>query len=181
MATLASAVALVGASILLWAGLEKSRDPTSAVVTIRQLGVPDDVARFASLIIPAELAVAGALVFRPDSLVTQAGVVSFAGAFAFAGLLARRQDEPIRCRCFGPGGRGYLGRTQIVAFVPWAAVAAFLHVTAVAAPSPSTGAAMLAGVALAIACVRIVSVLGAWHEARGDRRMAQETYSWLHQ
>ena len=180
MATLASAVALLSAAILLWAGLDKSRDPRSTVATVEQLGVPGDVARFASLVIPAELAVACALVFRPDSLVTQAGVVSLAGAFAFAGLLARRLDEPIRCTCFGPGGHGYLGATQIVAFVPWAAAAAFLHVADVAAPSPSTGAVMFAGVALAIAGVRMISILGLWREARGDRRMAQETYSWLH-
>jgi hypothetical protein len=38
VAILATTVALVGASILLWAGLEKARDPASTASTLRQLG-----------------------------------------------------------------------------------------------------------------------------------------------
>ena len=179
MAILGTTVALVGASILLWAGLEKARDPASTASTLRQLGAPARLANAAVLIIPAELAVALGLVFRPDSAVTLGGVVLLAGAFALAGLLALRRDEPVRCSCFGSGWGGYLGRNQVLGLVPWGGGAAFLHVVDLAAPSPSRGAAMLAGVGLSMAGVRLVPVLGAWREARGDRLSARETYLWL--
>lgn len=179
MAILGTTVALVGASILLWAGLEKARDPASTASTLRQLGAPARLANAAVLIIPAELAVALGLVFRPDSAVTLGGVVLLAGAFALAGLLALRRDEPVRCSCFGSGWGGYLGRNQVLGLVPWVGGAAFLHVVDLAAPSPSRGAAMLAGVGLTMAGVRLVPVLGAWREARGDRLSARGTYLWL--
>ena len=179
MAILGTTVALVGASILLWAGLEKARDPASTASTLRQLGASARLANAAVLIIPAELAVALGLVFRPDSAVTLGGVVLLAGAFALAGLLALRRDEPVRCSCFGSGWGGYLGRNQVLGLVPWVGGAAFLHVVDLAAPSPSRGAAMLAGVGLTMAGVRLVPVLGAWREARGDRLSARETYLWL--
>lgn len=179
MAILATTVALVGASILLWAALEKARDPGATVSTVRQLGAPAGLANAAVLIIPAELTVALGLVFRPDSAVTQAGVVLLAGAFAFAGLLALRRDEPVRCSCFGAGRGGHLGANQVLALVPWVGGAAFLHVAHLVAPSPSRGATMLAGVGLVMASLRLVPVLRAWREARGDRRSARETYLWL--
>jgi hypothetical protein len=112
--------------------------------------------------------------------VTQGGVVLLAGAFALAGLLALRRDEPVRCTCFGSGRNGYLGANQVLAFVPWVGGAMFLYVTDVTPPSPPHGAAMLAGVGLAMAGVRLIPVLGAWREARGDRRSAREMYLWLH-
>jgi Methylamine utilisation protein MauE len=180
VAILATTVALVGASILLWAALEKARDPASTASTLRQLGAPASLANAAGLIILAELAVALGLVFRPDSAVTQAGVVLLAGAFALAGLLALRRDEPVRCTCFGSRRSGYLGANQVLALVPWVGGALFLYIADVAPPSPPRGAALLAGVGLAMAGVRLVPVLGAWREARGDRRSAQETYLWLH-
>ena len=179
MAILATTVALVGASILLWAALEKARDPGATVSTVRQLGAPAGLANAAVLIIPAELTVALGLVFRPDSAVTQAGVVLLAGAFAFAGLLALRRDQPVHCSCFGAGRGGHLGANQVLALVPWVGVAAFLHVAPLVAPSPSRGATKLAGVGLVMASVRLVPVLRAWREARGDRRSARETYLWL--
>jgi hypothetical protein len=179
VAILATTVALVGASILLWAGLEKARDPASTASTLRQLGVPARLANAAGLIIAAELAVALGLVFRPDSAVTQGGVVLLAGGFALAGLVALRRDEPVRCTCFGSGRDGYLGTNQVFALVPWVGGAAFLHVADLAPPSPSRGAAMLAAIGLAMAGVRLIPVLGAWREARGDRRSARETYLWL--
>jgi len=45
-------------------------------------------------------------------------------------------------------------------------------------PSASRGAALLAGVAVTMAGLRLVPLLGAWREARGDRRSATETYVW---
>jgi hypothetical protein len=175
---LATTIALMGASILLWAGLEKARDPGSTVSTLRQLGVPAPLAAVAALLILAELAIAVGLVFRPDSVWIQTGVVVLAGTFAFAGWLALRRGELIRCSCFGSTRRHYLGANQIKALVPWVAGVAILRVADVEAPSPSRGADMFLGIALTIAGVRLIPVLGAWREARGDRRSAVETYVW---
>lgn len=181
VATLATTVAMVGAALLLWAGLEKARDPGATASTLEQLGVPAAVAAGAAgLVVAAELAVGIALVFRPDALPTQGGVIALAAAFGLAGLLALHRGEQIRCTCFGPGRRGYLGRNQLAALVPWVGMAAFLHVADVAPPSPSEGASILAAVALAMTVLRLVPMFGAWREARGDRRSARETYVWLH-
>jgi methylamine utilization protein MauE len=178
VAMFATTIALMGAAILLWAGLEKARDPGSTVSTLLQLGVPARLARAAGLLIVAELAVGLGLVFRPDSAWTQVGVVVLAGAFAGAGLLALRRGERIRCACFGSGRRGYLGANQIKALVPWVGGAAILRVGDVERPSPSRGAELLAGIALTMAGLRLVPLVGAWREARGDRRSAIETYVW---
>lgn len=178
MATFATLIALMGASILLWAGLEKARDPGSTVSTLRQLGVPAGPARASWLLIPAELAVGLGLVFRPDAVWIQLGVVVLAGAFAIAGLIALRRGVQIHCACFGSTRRGYLGTNQIIALVPWVGGAAILRVADVEPPSLSRGSTMLAGVALTMAGVRLVPLLGAWREARGDRRSALETYVW---
>jgi hypothetical protein len=179
VAALATVVVAVSASILLWAGLEKARDPGALASTLRHLGLPATVARGAGLVIAAELGVGLAIVFRPDSLLTQGGVVLLAVAFALAGLLALRRDEPIRCTCFGPGSLGYLGVSQIVALVPWVGAAVVLDAADVVRPSPSEGASMLAMVALAITGLRLVTVLDVSREARADRRSARETYAWL--
>lgn len=180
VATLATAVAAVGASILLWAGLEKAREPGATVSMLRHLGVPPILARAAGLVIVVEFTLGLGLVFRPDSLVTQGGVVVLGAAFALAGLLALRRDEPIRCTCFGPGRHGYLGVAQIAALVPWVGAAAILNAADLSRPSPSEAASILAVVALAMTGLRLIPVLGASWEARGDRRAAGETYLWLH-
>lgn len=181
VSTLATTVAVVGASILLWAALEKARDPEATASTLRQLGVPSRIALAAAgLVIAAEFAVGLGLVFRPDAVVTHGGVALLAAGFALAGLLALRRGEQIRCTCFGPGGRGYLGVPQVASLVPWAAAVAILYAAGTAPPSRSEGASMLAAMALVMSGLRLIPVLGAWREARGDRRSARETYGWLH-
>lgn len=181
VSALATTVAVVGASTLLWAALEKARDPEATASTLRQLGVPSPLALAAAgLVILAELAVGLGLVFGPNSVVTQGGVALLAAAFALAGLVALRRDEQIRCTCFGPGRRGYLGVPQVAALIPWAAAVTILHAADMAPPSPSEGASTLAAVALVMSGLRLAPVLGAWREARGDRRSARETYGWLH-
>jgi hypothetical protein len=177
---LATTVALAGALVLLWAGLEKARDPGSPSSTLRALGVPSRVAALGVLVIPAELAVGVALVFRPDSAWTQGGVLVLAGAFALAGLLALRRDVRVHCACFGTGRGGYLGAHQVVALVPWIASVAVVNAADLEHPSPSQASTLLAGVALTMAGVRLAAVLRPWHEARSDRRSARETYRWLH-
>jgi hypothetical protein len=177
---IATAIALAGSAILLWAGLEKARDLGSTAAMLRQLGVPTRLARAAGLLVLAELAVALGLVFRPDSRWVVLGVVVLAVAFAWAGLVALRRGELIRCSCFGSARRAYLGTTQIKALGPWLGGAAFLAVAGVERPSPSEGATRLAVIALAMASLRMVPLLRGWREARGDRRSAREMYVWLH-
>jgi hypothetical protein len=180
VAGIATTVALLGAFVLLWAGLEKARDPGAPASTLRALGVPPRLAALGVLIIPTELAIGVALVFRPDSAWTQGGVLVLAGAFAVAGLLALRGDQQIRCACFGSGRGGYLGADQVLALMAWIAGVAILNVADAGHPAASQASALLAGVAVTMAAVRLMPVVGAWHEARGDRRSAVETYRWLH-
>ena len=180
MEGLATTVALVGAFVLLWAGLEKARDPGAPASTLRALGVPPRLAALGVLVIPTELAIGVALVFRPDSAWTQGGVLVLAGAFAFAGLLALRRDEQIRCACFASGRGGYLGANQVLGLVAWITGVVIVNVANADQPAASQASALLAGVAVTMAGVHLVPVVGAWHEARGDRRSAQETYRWLH-
>jgi hypothetical protein len=180
VAALATVVAAVAGSILLWAALEKARHPGAMASTLRHLGVPATLASAGGLVIVIELGVGLGLVFRPDSLITQGSVVVVAAVFALAGLLALRRDERIPCSCFGPGSNGYLGVNQIAALVPWVGVAVVLNAADVARPAPSEGAAILATVALAITGLRLVTLLDVSREARADRRSARETYAWLH-
>jgi hypothetical protein len=178
MSVLATVTAVAMSAVLLWAALEKARRPLTTAATIQRLGFP--------LPLPAALAVAAgeivlavALLFRPDSLVTQVGVVLLAGVFALAGLMALRLDEPIHCSCFGSGGGRYLGRRQLIAFVPWSAAAVSLHLGFVQPPSVESTAIIFAAVTLLMAAVRAAGTWRVRGEARGDRRSAQEMYVWL--
>ena len=180
MTLLATAARLAMAAVLLRAAAEKARDVRSMAATIRALGAPRATARpGALLLITTEIAVALAVLFRPDATATHAGIVALSALFALAGLVALLRDEPIRCGCFGAGGSAYLGITQLIAFVPWIAGAAILRFGVAAAPPLLESAAWFAATSLMIAAERGASVWKARSEARGDRRSAQETYAWL--
>jgi methylamine utilization protein MauE len=175
-----TAAALAMAGVLLWAGLEKFRDFAPAAATVGELGLPRVLAGPAALLVAAaEVGVGLALLFRPGATATHLGVVLLACHFALAGLLALRSGRQIRCHCFGAGGRGHLGKPQLVALVPWLAGAALLRLGAQQAPPLPAGAAYFAAVSLFIAGVRGVAVRRALLEARGDRLSAQEMYRWL--
>ena len=179
MAVLALTVSWAMAGVLLWAGLEKARDLGSSASTIRSLGVPLKLARrSAGLLALTEVGVAFGLLFKPESVVTQIGVVVLALAFAVAGIIALRQDEPIRCNCFGAGGNGHLGRNQIIALLPWLAGVVLVHLGALESSSLSEGAIRLAALGLSLAVFRAVAVWRAQREARGDRLTAMEMYVW---
>lgn len=183
MTLLATAAALAMATVLLWAATEKARDPAPTAAAIRSLArnlkLPRGIAWPAALFITAaEIVVALAVLFRPDAALTQLGIVLLAGLFALAGLIALRLDEPVRCNCFGTGGKGRLGTPQLIALLPWLAGAAILRLGIQEAP-PSKGAAGFAAISLALAAVRGSGVWKARREARGDRRSAQEMYVWL--
>lgn len=168
------------AALLLWAGLEKARHPAFTTATIRSLGLPSKLARPAALFLTvAELAVAVALLFKPNSAVVQVSVVSLAGLFALAGLLALGLDEPIHCGCFGAGGRGYLGAAQLKALPLWLAGVLIIRWGMPEAPPLPTAAAYFAAASLGITAVQGIRVRKAQLEARGDRLSAQEMYAWL--
>lgn len=171
--------ALTMAVVLLWAALEKVRSLPSMAATVQALGVPRATALPAALAVTAaETGVAVALLFRPDSAVTQAAMVSLAGLFALAGTIALLRDEPIPCRCFGTGGR-HLGAPQIIAFLPWLAGVGVVRRGFAEAPPASVAAASFAAIALSLAAIKGAGVWRGRNEARTDRRSAEEMYEWL--
>jgi uncharacterized membrane protein YphA (DoxX/SURF4 family) len=174
------AISMAMAGMLLWAGLEKLRDLKLISSSIRSLGVPSRGAGFvAALVALTEIGVGLGLVFEPDSSWTQTGVVTLAGMFALAGAVALRVDSPIPCSCFGSGGKGNLGSRQIVALGPWLIGAALVRLATQGPWSLAEGAGRLVIVGLALAMLRAISVWRSLHEARGDRRSAQEMFAWL--
>jgi hypothetical protein len=176
---IAIAVTLIMAGVLLRAAVEKVRDLRPTAATMRALGVPDGLASVAAAsVTAAELSVAAAVLFRPDATPTHLGIVALAAAFALAGLLALRRDEPIRCNCFGPGS-GDLGKTQLLALAPWLGGVAVLRLGFAEAPDLSRSALCFAATSLSLVAIRLLAVRKAWLEARGDRRSAQEMYAWL--
>lgn len=172
--------ALTMAAVLLWAGLEKSRNLALTVATVKEIGFSSALASPVALLVAiAEIGVALALLFRPDSTVTHASVALLAGLFALAGLIALRSGKQIRCHCFGAGGNGLLGKSQLIALIGWFAGLTLLRLRGLEAPSVSIGVAYLAATCLVIAGVRAFAVRKALLEARGDRVSAQEMYRWL--
>jgi hypothetical protein len=180
MDVLTGATALGLAAVLLWAGLEKTRSRGSLRTALRQLGMPQGAGSItASLVAAMEVVVALGLVFVPGAPWTIAGMVFLSTAFALAGLIALRRDEPIHCGCFGPGGWGSLGKPQIAALPLWLGVAALLWMAKPTPPSLSQGFLLLATVALGMATIRGISASRAWKKARDDRESAQEMLLWL--
>ncbi len=174
------ASALTIAGVLLWAGLEKARNPASISSTITELGVPRRVARPAAIfLIVTEISIGVLVLFQPSSVVVQMGIVMLALLFAFAGLIVWMRGKRIQCGCFGAGARGYLGLRQTLNLVPWCIGAAILKMGPPEGQALSESAALFASVALVIAAWRGYAVLRAQHEARGDRLSAKEMYSWL--
>jgi len=179
MALLGTAVALVMAAVLFFAAVAKVASSAPLVDTLERLGLTPFLARAAAPLVPwAELTVGVAVVFRPDSVAVQMGVVILAGCFAIAGLLAFRLKEPVPCSCFGTGGGGKLGSRQTIAFFLWAAGVVVVR-RAHIAPALDVGAAQFAAVALSIAAARAVAPVRLWIEGRGDRLSAREMYAWL--
>jgi multisubunit Na+/H+ antiporter MnhB subunit len=175
---LAITAALTTAAVLLRAVVGKIRHPGDVASTMTRLGVPRETATPAAMVlIAAEFATAAALLFRPDSALTQIAVIVLAIVFALAGLRAMRLDERVACNCFGTGGQ-HLGLRQVVMLIPWTMTVAILHYGA--SPLPvETGAAAFAVTAAAVAALEVIGVIRAVQEARGDRRSAEEMYGWL--
>jgi hypothetical protein len=172
-------VACAMAGVLLWAGLEKARDPRATASTIRSLGARKAARPAAVVLAGVEIALGFCLVFTPHSSATQLGVTALAATFALAGSIALSREEPIRCSCFGAGGNGYLGWNQVLAFPVWLGGAAALRLWMPEAPPPHVSATGLAALALGIAGARALQVARARDGARGDRRSAHEMIAWL--
>jgi len=172
------AVSMAMSATLLWAGLEKVRSPGSFASVLRQLHVPERaVPVLATLVIAAELGGAAGLVLYPSPVVLVA-VGCLAAAFACAGWIALRLDEPIRCGCFGPDSSRPLGRDQLYAFPLWLAGVALLWPGG-GNPSVARGEWLASAVALTIAAIRVAAGVRAAGAASGDRRSAREMLLWL--
>lgn len=168
------------APVLLWAGLEKLRNTKPIAATVRGLGVPRGLSTpVAALVAGTEILLALLVVFRPDHVLTQAGIVALAVVFAIAGLVAMASGKSIKCSCFGVGGGGYLGKSQLAALPLWIAAAGFLKYGGTETPSLETGALYLAGISLAIAGIQGIRVIRSQIGARKDRLSAREMYIWL--
>jgi hypothetical protein len=168
------------APVLLWAGLEKVRNTAPIAATLRGLGVPRPLSQpIAGLVAATEVLLALQVVFRPYHILAQTGIVTLAALFAIAGLIAMASGKSIRCSCFGVGGGGYLGRSQLAALPLWIAGAGFLKYGGTETPSLETGALYLAGISLAIAGIQGIRVIRSQTEARKDRLSAREMYIWL--
>lgn len=178
MVTLALILSTTVAGILFWAGLEKIRDLTPLASTMHALGVPLRIVRpVAGLLALAEISVAAGLVFRPDSVFSQVGIIALASTFAWAGIVAWWRGEQIHCNCIG-GMNRTLGLTQVVAFIPWLGTAAFVHLVIRDPLAFSAVAIQFCALGLVIAGVRSITILRARFEARGDRVCAMEMFLW---
>ncbi|MGH8435638.1 MAG: MauE/DoxX family redox-associated membrane protein [Pseudomonas sp.] len=174
------AVIVTFAGLLFWAALEKARGLSFFLAALRQLGMPDSLARVtAPLAIALELSVALGLIFQPHSTLTIVGVMVLATTFAFAGLTALRQNQKIQCACFGPYGDGPLGRNQLLALPLWLAGAMLLGLTGEPGAVHLQPASLFALVALGMAALRAISTTRAAHDACADRRSAREMFVWL--
>ena len=123
--------ALIMAAVLLWAGLEKCRNLALTAATVKEIGFSSTASFPVALLVAiAEIGIALALLFRPNSTVTHASVVLLAGLFALVGLIALSSGKQIRCHCFGAGGNGQLGKSQILALMGWLAGIALLRIGA---------------------------------------------------
>jgi hypothetical protein len=110
---------VIACAVLVWAGLEKIRAPSSLAATVRALGGPPRFATISALIVPiAELVtvilvVAGAPAYLPAALFAVLGT-----AFAAAGLRAIGSRTEIPCACFGVSERK-LGWPQVAVLPLW--------------------------------------------------------------
>lgn len=168
------------APVLLWAGLEKVRNTKPIAATVRGLGAPPGLSLpIAALVAGVEILLAVLVVFRPDHILTQAGVVALAVLFAIAGVIAISSGKSISCSCFGVGGSGRLGRSQLLALPLWIAGAGLLRYGGAEAPPLETAASYFAGISLAIAGIQGIRLIRSQVEARKDRLSALEMYIWL--
>lgn len=175
MIILATLVALSISAVLLFAALEKARAPAPTATTLRQLGLPGALGLPVTYLLSVtEFGLGVAILFTPGSTVIHIAVAALAAAFAVAGLVAVRSEEPLRCSCFGNGG-GYLGWRQVLALFPWLTGLALVRV----APPTAPGALLFALTALVVVVARSTTLVIALGEARADRESAQEMLPWL--
>ena len=110
---------VIACAVLMWAGLEKIRSPSSLAASIQALGGPPRFATIAAVIVPvAELAtvtfvVAGVSPYLPAALFAVLGV-----AFATAGARAMQSRAEVACACFGTSERR-LGWPQLAGLPLW--------------------------------------------------------------
>jgi Methylamine utilisation protein MauE len=181
MTILGPCIAMVMASILLWAGLAKCASLREFASTLQALGVPARWSRsFSSLAPLSEVLTALCLLFAPHWRWTLIAVVALGVAFALAGIIAMLRKRRILCNCFGSSAAsGYLGLTQILALSAYAGGASTLYYV-IPAPLPfAEGALLFAASGLAISALKVAALRKVVSEARGDRLSAEEMYIWL--
>ncbi len=180
MHSLVMVLRLIIVSVLIWAGLEKARNSSSARSALRALGAPHSVAGPAvAMITIAELSIAAGLIFMPRSHAVLAAVAALGVVFGVAGLFALWLDASVQCGCFGLSSSGLLGRRQLATLPLWIASAWVLWLERPDSPGLSDGLGALTIVSLGLAVARTIGALRATRVGRGDRLSAQEMLSWL--
>lgn len=147
MTTLYGIAALLGAAVLLYAGMSKVAAPRSFLKTLEAIGIP--YPQVVLRLVPAiEVAAAAGLLVQPRSAVTAALVCALGMAFAAAGLIASRRRLNVACACFGRSSAGRLGIRQVL-WLP-AFVMVVLAAQQTSLDGPWTGPPAFCALALAI-------------------------------
>jgi Methylamine utilisation protein MauE len=96
IAELAPPAAFAVAVVFAWAAISKLRNPASTDAAVAAFGLPNVVS---PLLVPAEFAVASALILRP--VLGAVFAVCLLGGFCVVVVRAIRTDTPVQCGCFG--------------------------------------------------------------------------------
>ncbi|MEV5631462.1 MauE/DoxX family redox-associated membrane protein [Micromonospora tulbaghiae] len=174
MVLLSALVAFALTAVFVVGGVEKLRAQSSFGSTLAGLGVPDVLVPPLRVLVPvAELGTAVGLMLFPAMAWPSVAVAALGVAFAAAGALSLRAEQPVACSCLGAAADGLLGRKQIILLPLWLAAAAVLTV---APPqwSVSQGLNLLALAVVASSGLHAVKVVRAWRNDAAYRTAIEE-------
>ena len=169
------AVPVVIGTVLLWAGIDKLRNPRPLAETLRRLtqaGSDSQMLLIARGLGVTEVATALLVTARPVPWLGEGLTVALAVVFALAGVRALLLKERVDCACFF-GVSTSLGRPQLALLPVW--VVATAGVWALS-PGDANGSGPLLAVLLLSCLLRALVLVREVARAAGDRRAAQE---WL--
>ena len=164
---------LIG-TILLWAGIDKLRNPQPLAETVGRLtdaGSDSRLRLVARGLGGTEVAAAFLVVTRPVPWLGEGLTVALAVVFALAGVRALLLRERVKCACF-LGASTILGRPQLLLLPVWVAAAAVSGFTG----SDAGGSGSLFAMLLLTCLLRAMVLVREVASAAGDRQAAQE---WL--
>lgn len=175
MVFLSALVAFVLAAVFIVGGVEKLRTRSPFSMTLASLGVPAVLIPVLLFLVPAaELGTAVGLMLVPAMAWPSVGVAALGAAFAAAGVLSLRVEQPVSCSCLGAATDGLLGRKQVILLPVWLTAAALLNF----APPPWSvpqGLNLLALVVVASSGLHAIKVVRAWRNDAAYRMAIEES------